>query len=734
MTSKSSFLVRLFENGKRRLWLYVVAILIYVVAEPIYTAMEISLIQATEESVGLVKMQQSLYTALTELLTFSGGSAFGVGFFAVLAGMQGFSYLYDRSKIDFYHSKPVKASHRFMTIWTNGVIAFVLPYLLGCALNLLLIAVNGVLDMPLFLIMCEGIVLSVGFYLGVYSITILAVMLTGKQLVTIMGIFVFLFYEIAMRTFVMGLCSFCFHFFYGYDGTNDWYIPWISPFFMLDKYWDEKWNLGITFLMLLVFAAAVLMLAYWCYKKRPSELAGSAMTFQGIKPVIKIGISVPVALFAGMATAGLMEYNPLDESGSPFFPILLGVLFLVLTNAFIQVIFESDIRGMFHKKRHIVISGILAAAIMIVFRYDLIGYDNKMPALDKIESVAIITETSQRYSRAYFDEEGKALSKDEYVDKYMHLTGEDAENVRYLALYSIEEYQKYPNRAEFFNAHEECSYITYKFRLKNGSEMMRQIPIAHRTEEAREFINKVESSESFVRVNEPAMSDYLLQVVENGKYKMEASWGNDVNNQKLTNTQAKELLTLYRKDLLEDSYKVKSSEVPIGRFEIYLDLKVSYYQRNLQMFIYPSYINCVSYLQENGFETEAYIDTENVDRIVVSRYYETGEETILEDTAIGFSKAVATQVEGETVTADYVDRQKIEEIADSIYPYSMDYEYWYQECPYEDTEYHVLVYFKEGSEYFEEYGSVADFYFLKDKMPGFVLEDLPKDAPPEASK
>lgn len=730
MTSRSSFLVRLFENGKRRLWLYVVAILMYMVAGPIGTAMEISIIKGTEEHVGLLLMQQNLYEMLTELFTFDGGMAFWAGFFAVLSGMQGFSYLYNRSKIDFYHSKPVKTSRRFITIWTNGVIAFVIPYILGNIINLILAAVNGALDMPLITVMWHGIVLATGFYLSVYSITILAVMLTGKQLVTLMGIAVFLLYEASVKALIVGFSSACFHFYQGHDGTNDSIVPWISPFFMLDKYWDEKWGLAFTFLMLLVFSAAVLILSYWCYKKRPSELAESAMTFHGIKPVIKIGISIPVAIVAGMAAAGLVEYSILDETGSPFFPILLGTLFLVLTNALIQIIFEADIRGMFHKKRDIIISAVLTLAIVAVFRYDLIGYDEKMPALDKIESVSIITD-SQRYFKSYFDEEGNALGKDEYVNKYMYLTGTDAENVRNLAVFSIEEYKKYPNRQAFYDANEECIYVTYKFRLKNGRSFMRNIPIAHRTEAARELIAKVEKSENFVRANEPAMSDNLLEIIENGKYEMEASWGNTINGRTLTKAQVKELLTLYREDLLADSYEVKSTEIPIGEFTIWFDMQKYYYVDEMHMPVYPSYTNCVTWLEANGFETECYIDVEKVDRIVVSRYYETGEETIIEDTSVGFSEVVHTKEDGESFTTDYVDRQKIEEITEVICPCGMDYVYWYQECPYEDLDYRVTVYFKEGSEYFDEYGSAADFYFLNDKMPDFVLEDLPLDAPPQ---
>ena len=199
MTLRNSFLARLFENSKRRLWLIVIAILVFVVAIPLYTAMEISLIEANAEDIGIEKMLEQLYESMTALFAFNGVIAFIVGCFAVLAGIQGFSYLYDRSKIDFYHSKPVKASGRFFTIWLNGILIYVVPYVLGSVLNLLLVSAGSVMDMALFLTWCEGIVLTTGFYLSMYSIVILAVMLTGKLLITLMGICVFLFYEMAVR-------------------------------------------------------------------------------------------------------------------------------------------------------------------------------------------------------------------------------------------------------------------------------------------------------------------------------------------------------------------------------------------------------------------------------------------------------------------------------------------------------------------------------------------------------
>ena len=37
---------------------------------------------------------------------------------------------------------------------------------------------------------------------------------------------------------------------------------------------------------------------------------------------------------------------------------------------------------------------------------------------------------------------------------------------------------------------------------------------------------------------------------------------------------------------------------------------------------------------------------------------------------------------------------------------------------------------KETIKAFEENGYAADFYFLKDEVPSFVLEELPRDAAP----
>ena len=151
MTSKNSFLARLMENAKRRTWLLVVSLLAFVLAIPTFTAMSISVISQREDLIENMKVQEKLYDLALSLYSGDNGTIFMlVGLFAVFSGIQGFSYLYDRNKIDFYHSKPVKASTRFFSIWTNGILVWLVPYVIGMLINLVLFAVNGVLDVKVF--------------------------------------------------------------------------------------------------------------------------------------------------------------------------------------------------------------------------------------------------------------------------------------------------------------------------------------------------------------------------------------------------------------------------------------------------------------------------------------------------------------------------------------------------------------------------------------------------------
>lgn len=740
MTSKNLFLASILENAKRRIWLLVVSVLIFVVALPTFTAMQLSVISQRAMTVEAETIQKSMYELAGSLYSGSdGGLLTIISLFAIASGLQGFSYLYDRSKIDFYHSKPVESKSRFFTIWLNGILAWMIPYLVGTFINLVIFAANGILDVAL--LGKAGLFFAIAFclYLSMYHLAILALMLTGKLIVTCMGILVFLLYEVGVRTVLVAFCSW-FYQFYCQDITNSGLTPLLSPVTYLNYYAQGKWSSAFTMFILLCFAGALLALSYVCYKRRPAEKAGSAMVFGVTQPIIRVGITVPVALAAGIITCSAVEYSPLEKRGNPGFPIFIGMLVLLIVSCLIQVIYEADIKAIFHKKIQILLSAGIALVIALIFRYDLTGYDTRLPAEDKMDYAILITPTNDRYGNRFMDENMKLKSKDQYVFEKMRLHDETAKAVRDLAEHSIK-LQK-ALREGNQDGDYEYYYAEFYFYQKNGKVIARQIPVAVREKESASYLKQIENSEDFIRANEPAMSEELKKVLDGNEWKVDASWGNSLYSQKLTRKQARELLELYRMDLLAHNYEARSNELAIGEFSLYVDMKVSY-SRQLNFQIFPSYTNCIRYLEENGFLTKQYLDPVDVEKIVITQYIDTEDgDMTYEDVYVGdvydyaypdtygyVSSYQEMAVPITTVTVSYKEKEEIEKIINATYLGEMEWDGWYCESP-GDGSCRIEVFFKEDSIPYTDYGYSTNICFLNGQEPAFVKQDL-KNAPVE---
>ena len=725
MTSRNSFLARLIENAKRRIWLLVVSLLTFVLAIPTFTAMSISVISQRENLIEQMKVQEALYEFASNLYKPSNGVIFiFVGMFAIASGIQGFSYLYDRNKIDFYHSKPVKAVTRFFSIWSNGILVWLIPYTIGTLINLVLFAANGILDVKLFGSAWLYLVLAIGLYLCLYHLAILALMMTGKLIVTCMGILVFLLYESCIRILTCGYFEYFYQFFYVGKETT-WLTPVFSPITFLNYYNQGTWSAPVTMFFLLLFATGVWAIAFWCYKKRPSELAGSAMTFKAVKPVIKIGIAVPVGLAAGLVTCSIVSYEPFSGKGGPGFPIFIGILGVLITCCLIEVIYEADIKGIFRKKIHIVISFALAMVIALIFRFDLTGFDTRLPDAEDIEYATLITNSGSRYGNAYLDDNLKWITKEEYVNKYMRLTGDRAIAVRNLAERSIDVFLTQQENG--FSDEYEYNYAVFCFHQKNGNVLCREIPVAVREETSISYIKQIENSEEFIRANENAMSEELMEVLNGNEWKIRSNWGNDMYEQELSRKQARELLELYRLDLMKDNYEIRSTELPAGEFSIYIEAKVSY-SRTFNFVVYPSYTNCIKYLEENGFETKEYIPVEDVEKITITRYYDEEDKIYYEEYGYDsyyYEETVAVAEEMTSASATYTDVSQMQEILAHSYPENLGWELWYMDYPLEE-EYRVRVFFKEDTQGYVDYGYEGSLDFIKGQIPEFVKQDLPE--------
>ena len=71
-------------------------------------------------------------------LTYSGNNyyALAVVLMAAICALTGFSYIYSRPKLDFYHSLPISRSRLFAVDYATGALCALVPYLVLHALSI----------------------------------------------------------------------------------------------------------------------------------------------------------------------------------------------------------------------------------------------------------------------------------------------------------------------------------------------------------------------------------------------------------------------------------------------------------------------------------------------------------------------------------------------------------------------------------------------------------------------
>ncbi|MBQ8598173.1 MAG: hypothetical protein IJ409_10325 [Lachnospiraceae bacterium] len=762
MMSKNSFWASMVENSKRRIWVWALSLLTFVLALPTYVAFSVNrqagqldmYVKNYGQKLGEQMVQRNIQEAVEYCLSYSTILMIMVAGLAFLVGVQGFSWLYSRKKIDFYMGMPIKRKKRFLVIWLNGILIFGVPYLLGVAVSLLIAAANGGISGSVLGSVAVAAGMNLLLYLGVYHLAILAVMMTGNIVITACGFGVFCLYEYMVRSILYSYSSLFFEHF-SYQSTD--VEPMLSPFIL---YYDfsvalkrgSGW-LGLLIGMI-VFVAVIGVISYICYLKRPAEAAGKAMTFSVSKPVIKILLMVPVALFAGYLMAESVNYRPTSSQDGIGFVIFTLVVAVIVGCALMQVIYEFDIKGAFHKKSHIVISGVAVALIFLVFRYDLLEYDSYVPNPEKVESVAFIPSTYEAaagYS-SHVDEWGDYVSNWEYAKENMFLA--DVEAVCELAQLSMDEYEQMKRWAESMDLDEDelytgeteeeyyWSYASVIYRMKNGREVCREFKINVKNEEAVAYLDRIIGEPEFKTGYLDGASDTLIALLENNdRYTVEAFYGNTVYNSKMSRQDAAEFVKVYQSELKDADFSDLRESVPVGVLLIDVtqtNRNGGRWTRTIGINVYEFMEASTSYLEEKGYYLDAHLNPEDVERIQIVNYnnearklleekqkMQTGaaglEETVTQVSSVRY-QMVETNVTDTSVYVDYTEPEQIAAIAEMLYPNDLIGYEWDGGTP-RDDEYEVHVYFKNGNKISKEYGITAYYGFIEGQVPEFVQAD-----------
>lgn len=711
MTSKNSFWANSLENQKRRIWVWIVAFLMwllnYVGVLTVYLS-RIKYWYGEGAYRNLEEFQKAFVQAAQDALGFQESLFITVAISAVIIGHQGFAYLNDRRKVDMYHSVPVSKKRRFFVIYVNGIIIYLTAALFSLVIGTVVAAKQGAVTGSVLAVIGIAFVWNLIWFLVIYHTMILAVMLTGNNFVALCAFAVLSVYEYILYSCIS---TFKYNFF---ERVNDYYVPFGTKLSVLDDYINHTYELksmskpqemaqaALPYLGKWVILALVLFIAaYVCYNKRMSEAAGKAIAFRKIKPVIKILVVVEVSMIVG----GIVRDAAYENDMLMLTGMIVGA---VICCAVMEVIYEFDLKCILHHWISSCAAVLCVLAVFCIFKFDLLGYDSYVPDADQVESV--LFEPNADYGN-YWNEELEYVSRNSYLMEHMHITA--VEDVLTLAR---------KDQQESYESMNDPRRVEVVYHLKSGRDVERTFWVDFDNPANEELLNHIIGSKEY--------REGMYQIVQDDAFcdKVKTiTYSNGCVSNALPLEDAETLREAYLKDLEQMDFSLLRKNFACGTITFGTPNYMS-----IEYPVYDTYSNVISYLKERGVYYPVWLDAENIASIRVTNYHNemyANEEGEFADPASYnlYSGTMATAVdvygtyEDLTVQETFYEKEQIEEIIKHIYPCYLSSNW--NDVQAFDSNYIVNVEFKKDSDYpYDRTQYYFNYSIFAGQVPEFVAE------------
>lgn len=641
MTSRNYLFNSVKENIRRNFYLLILISVSMLAVLPVYTIMRLEnalLEERTAQSL-LSPVQQALLDCIG---VGNSGMQILVICAAVLLALSGFSYLHAGEKADFYHSLPLKREELFMVSFSSGFLIFLIPYLVAAALTCLVGAVYGGVSDGAAVTLFQAMGIHILYFLVIYGVSVLAILLTGNLFTALLALLGMMSYGWLVFT-VYNTLNNRFLYTMGYFGQSD-IGSFLSPVISYLTFSD---TVGTTpqmrknLVIMGVILAVVFLIADICiYKVRPSESYHKAIAFQKLQPLIKVCCVVPIALLAGLVFSSGMKNSFIWLL---FTTVVVGVL---LSVAF-EFLYTMDIQKCIHPRISL---GVILGALLVVlvgYKTDIIGYDSYLPKKEEIETMSVYFPSINgrfSYSSNYYENYGgnengnflKKISIKNFQNVYelakmgVKACAEDKKNLIYEEQ-QAEATSYVPGTIASGDTNETLVEVDVAYHLKSGKTVYRAYMIPED--------EKVISNVAAVYDN----WDYKEKLLPTTYLKAE-----DINHLYLDNFYTQRKQVDVSGSRLEEIYKTYKTELESMTFQEsaqnrivgYLtaemnqtDQEDSAYNVDCRLPIYENFTKTVQLLQEAGEEVPLELDVSQVQKLVISRWNEEGEEisTEIED-------------------------------------------------------------------------------------------------------
>jgi ABC-2 type transport system permease protein len=554
MSENSSFsnFIALQKNiTKRRKWLVVLAFVTYL----LYNVGFLLLFLSQNSQRGL-KRSSLILNAANVLGPYSmNGIITAVG--SVLLAIEGFRWLSNRQMLDFYESQPFSRNAHFIAVYINSALILFLSHFTGTLLGLLSMAAYRVCSVKAVesAFFCLGLDLTI--FLAIFSVSVLAVMLTGNLVVSVLATIVLLVFEPAFK---MSL-NFCMRLLPNFGGSEISYHGIFSPILSLGR----QGGIGIP--ENLFCAAIVTAAAFALYHFRRNEDAGKTVPLKAVRVIAKILLILLLSLLIGVSCYG--------SSGTLRDSVIAIIISAVLIGGLMETIYNSDVRKAFRGMGYTAIGCILSLAILLSCGLDFFGYGHWVPDKSQVVSAWIGPSGSNKFE-----------------SKYMELTDIDAVNALLKAGENKED-------------DEDTLYsVQIAYRMKSGKVKARNVSIPSSSEDLmKKIIDSKKFREGYFTVyHDEKIRNHLRSAYisyQNFDYSADADGSRMAENPKVY----EKIRTAYMKDLESYNYETEAYKSEIG--EITVDLTLGGRQTEYcEIPVYQSFTNTIEVLKDNDLYVE----------------------------------------------------------------------------------------------------------------------------------
>ncbi len=579
MTSRSSFFKLMWEDLRQRLWTIVLAFVVFVLPVPIIIAMMVTSDDSSVRDLPQMLQAQNVWFVI---VTVTG---------ALICAVSGFGYLFSKKKVDFFHALPVKRTRSFLIRYLNGVLIYLVPYLVMLLVSFLIIAVSGNFDTEVLCTAMQGFVVHFLGYLIVYTTFILCVVAAGN-LVVFFAVSGWCFGITAITVYLYN--AFESAFFDTYSYYSDVYsrlhaLRFLSPgYFYVNTVIHPETSMLLQELLCtaILFAVALLL-----YRIRPSEGAGKAIAFPELKPVFRVS-----AVVLSGSCIGLLFYYMADsyrEGQLPGWMIFGTILGVLLGHMFIESVYHYDIRKCFAHKLSMFVCTAVSVTFVLLMRYDVVGYDRYLPDRKKLASVAIDVTGLDGYGNILKYVEQKDDKGIENISKIHEMSLTEIETVYPYLETLVKDTEEYWDSTR--KVHGNWLTVEVAYRLKNGKTVYRMYRSAGLREEVLAPVYESPEYKQCQYAGVYTIPAETLQTVT-AKYAM-----NQIA-MRMSLEEKEELLEILQREVGRLTLEEKTKNVPVA--SLTMSVVIASRRSTVDVPLYASYTETLQFLEARGFSTE----------------------------------------------------------------------------------------------------------------------------------